>query len=57
MLDLSDEPVAVPQKLNTNKQEPDEALECLLQKVLNIATDGYRDFKTMVIQQKATETF
>ena len=55
--DLSDEPVAARQKLNTLKQEPDETLEGFMQQVLNVATDGYRDFKTTVLQQMAVEAF
>ena len=57
--DLSDEPVATRQKLNTLKQEPDEkpdeTLEGFMQQVLNVATDGNGDFETTVLQQMATE--
>ena len=55
--DLSDEPVAARQKLNTLKQEPDETLESFMQQVLNVATDGYGDFETTVLQQMAVEAF
>ena len=55
--DLSDEPVAARQKLNTLKQESDETLESFMQQVLNVATDGYGDFETTVLQQMAVEAF
>ena len=55
--DLSDEPVAARQKLNTLKQDPDETLEGFMQQVLNVATDGYGDFETTVLQQMAIEAF
>ena len=55
--DLSDEPVAACQKLNTLKQEPKETLESFMQQVLNVATDGYGDFETTVLQQMAVEAF
>ena len=55
--DLSDEPVAARQKLNTLKQEPDETLEGFMQQVLNVATDGYGDLETTVLQQMAIEAF
>ena len=55
--DLSDEPVAPRQKLNTLKQEPDETLEGFMRQVLNVATDGYRDFETTVLQQMAIDAF
>ena len=43
--------------LITFKQEPDETLEGFMQQVLNVATDGYRDFETTVLQQMAVEAF
>ena len=55
--DLSDEPVAARQKLNTLKQEPDETLEGFIQQILNVATDSYGDLKTTVLQQMAIEAF
>ena len=55
--DLSDEPMAALQKLYTLKQEPDKTLEGFMQQVLNVATDGYGDFETSVLQQMATEAF
>ena len=55
--DLSDEPVAACQKLNTLKQEPGETLEGFMQQVLNVATNGYWDLETTVLQQMAIEAF
>ena len=55
--DYKEELIAVRQRLYLAKQDDDETLEVFLQRILAIATDGYKDVKSNIWQQLATDVF
>ena len=55
--DMTDEPMIARQKLVTAKQTDDETIEAYMQRVLNIASDGYGEYDFKVMQQMAIEAF
>ena len=55
--DMTDEPMIARQKLVTAKQTDDETIEAYMQRILNIASDGYGEYDFKVMQQMAIEAF
>ena len=55
--DYKEEPIAVRQRLHLARQDKDETLEAFLQRILGIAMDGYKDEKSSIWQQLATDAF
>ena len=55
--DMTDEPMIARQKLVTAKQTDEETIEIYMQRILNIASDGYGEYDFKVMQQMAIEAF